>query len=113
MKVTIEITHPEWLLFGNEIGTDMNQKDDEHIVMLKFITPKGTRVNVKRSHKDDWFTVIGMTVAHGEPVIAIIVFVAKLMSFDQRMGHDAYLEYDDIQTFNGICYFRGKKSQQL
>jgi len=31
LKVEIEITHPEWIIFGNEVGTGISQKDDGHV----------------------------------------------------------------------------------
>ena len=31
LKVTVEITHPEWILFGDKVGTDISQKDDGNV----------------------------------------------------------------------------------
>ena len=52
LKVEIEITHPEWIIFGDEVGTDISQKDDGHVAGQKFVTAKGTRANIKSSHAD-------------------------------------------------------------
>jgi hypothetical protein len=30
-KVTIKLTHPQWCLFGDEVGTDTAQEEDGHI----------------------------------------------------------------------------------
>ena len=84
----IEITHPEWLLFGDEVGTNISQHDDGHVGGTKFVIKKGSRVNQKSSHKYGRFTAIGITTASGDPVMAIIIFSAMELKFVQRMGHD-------------------------
>ena len=28
LKIKVEINHPEWILFGDEVGTDISMKDD-------------------------------------------------------------------------------------
>ena len=40
LKVTVEITHPEWILFGDEVGVDISQKDDGNIGEQKFVLKK-------------------------------------------------------------------------
>ena len=52
LKVTVEITHPQWIIFGDEVGTDLSQKEDGHVGGQKFVVSKGTRANIKSSHKD-------------------------------------------------------------
>ena len=120
MKVKIEITHPEWLLFGDEVGTNISQQDDGHVGGTKFVVEKGSRANQKSSHTDGRFTAIGITAASGEPVMAIIIFSAMELNFVQRMGHDVRATYDETKSvsensgpekaFPGapVCIFRGK-----
>ena len=31
MKVKIKITHPKWILFGDEVGTDISEYEDGHV----------------------------------------------------------------------------------
>lgn len=95
LKVTIEITHLKWILFANEVGTDTSQKDDGHVGGQKFVTAKGARANIKSSHADGRFTTIGLTATSGDPVMAIVIFAAKALSFVQRMGHDIMINYDN------------------
>ena len=40
---------------------------------------------MKSSHKDGRFTAIGLTAANGEPVMAIVIFAAKELTFCQRI----------------------------
>jgi len=125
LKVTIDITHPEWIIFGDEVGTDISQKDDGHVGGQKFVTAKGTRANIKSSHADGRFTAIGLTAASGDPVMAIVIFATKELSFIQRMGHDIMVDYDNTvsvtensgvgKSFPGgpTCLFRGKEIPAL
>ena len=121
----IEVTHPQWILFGDEVGTDISQKDDGNVGGQRFITQKGTRANIKSSHKDGKFTTIGLTAASGEPVMAIIIFAGEELTFEHRMGHDIRIPYDNNgsvsknsgagKVFPGrpCCTFRGKQIPAL
>ena len=98
LKVKIKITHLEWLLFGEEVGTDISQNDNRHVGGQKYITKKNTRVNIKISHTDDRFTVIGLTDASANTVTCIIIFMGEELSFEQRMGHDIISTYDKLKS---------------
>ena len=119
LKVEVEITHPEWILFGDEVGTDISQKDDGNVGGQKFVSKKGSRANIKSSHKDGRFTLIGLTAATGDPVMCIMIFAAEELTFEQRMGSDIRVPFDNTKTvrensgpgkrFPGgpTCMFRG------
>ena len=125
LKVKVQITHPEWLIFGDEVGTDISQKNDGSVGGQLFITTKGTRGNVKSSHTDGRFTLIGLTAASGDAVMAIMIFTGEELSFEQRMGHDIRVNFDENKTitdnsgpgktFPGgpTCLFRGKTMYSL
>ena len=51
-------------------------KYDGHIGGTNFLTTKGTHANIKISHKNGRFTVIGLTVVSGDAVMCIILFAA-------------------------------------
>ena len=119
LKVEVEISHPEWILFGDEVGTDISQKDDGNVGGQKFVSKKGSRANIKSSHKDGRFTLIGLTAATGDPVMCIMIFSAEELMFEQRMGSDIRVPFDNTKTvrensgpgkrFPGgpTCMFRG------
>ena len=88
LKIKVEITHPEWILFGDEVGSNISQKGDGHIAGQKIVTVKNTRANMKTSHKDEQFALIGLTAACENPVMAIVIFAAEELLFEQRMGHN-------------------------
>jgi hypothetical protein len=87
-KVEVDIEHLEWILSGDEVGTDINQKDDGHIGGTKYCVGHGTKANIKSSTNGGRFTLIRLTAASGEAVICIIVFAAEELSYGQQMGHD-------------------------
>lgn len=77
-------------MFGDEVGTDISQKDDGHVGGGKF-TAKKYRANIKASRKDGRLTVIGLTATTGYPAMAIVIFPVEELSFEQRMGHDIFV----------------------
>ena len=94
----------------------------EMMVMLEdfFCDSKRNKSNVKSSHRDGRLTVIGLKAASGDDVMAIIIFAAEELTFEQRMGHDICIPFDDDltivknsgpgKTFSGepCCNFFGK-----
>ena len=52
------------------------------VTLEKFVTAKGTSANVKSSHKDGRMTVIGLTAASGNAVMAIIIFAAEELTLE-------------------------------
>jgi len=121
LKVKIKLTHPEWLLFGDEVGNEMNQKDDKNVEGRKYLVKKNSLPKLTGSNVDARFTAIGLTAASGDPVMCVIIFAAEELTFSQQMGHDIRIPFDDNKsvkensgkgkTFPGSpkCYFRGKE----
>lgn len=62
------------------------------------MTAKGTRTNVKSSHRDGRLTGIELTAASGDAVITIIIFAAEELTFEQRMGHDICIPFNNDLT---------------
>ena len=129
-KVTIEITHPEWILFGDEVGSDVCQDDDGQIGGQTYVVARGSRAGIKSSTKTSRWTTIGLTAASGDPVMCIIIMSGKEMNFMQRMGYDHFVSdenkldpnipLNEVNTNNytgpgrlfpggPTCTFRGKQ----
>jgi len=125
LQVKIDVIHPEYILFGDEVGTEISQKNYGNVGGQKFVKEKGTRSNFKSSHRDGRLTVIGLTAANGDAVMVIIIYTAEEINFEQRMGHDIHISLDDDltiaknsgpgKTFPGrlCCNFRGKRIPAL
>jgi hypothetical protein len=124
-KIEVDITHPEWILFGVEVGTDINQKDDGKIAVTNYCIGKGSRANIKSNTNDGGFTVIGLTAASGDPVMCIVIFAGEELTYEQRMGHDIRAGFDNGGSISEnsrprkafprapTCNFRGKNVPAL
>ena len=55
-KVTVELIHPEMVIFGDEVGTDVCQEEDGHIGGQTYVVPVGTRAEIKSSNKSSRWT---------------------------------------------------------
>jgi hypothetical protein len=93
-KIYIDITHPEWILFGDEVGTDINQKGDGQITGTNYCVGTGTRANIKSNTNGRRFTVIGLTAASGDAVMCIIIFAGQELTYEQRMRHDIQVGFN-------------------
>ena len=40
--VKVEVTYPGWIFFGDEVDTDISQKNDGHNTVQKFVFAEGT-----------------------------------------------------------------------
>jgi hypothetical protein len=87
-KIDINIDHPEWILFGDEVGTYINQKDDGQIAGTMYCVSRGTKAKIKGSTNSGRFTLIGLAAALGDAVMCIITFAAKELTCGQQMGLD-------------------------
>jgi hypothetical protein len=124
LKIEVDITHPEWILFGDEVGTDINQKDDGKSAGTNYCIGKGSRANIKSNTNGGRFTVIGLTAAAGDPGMCIVIFAGEELTYEQRMGHDIRVSFDDGsirdnsrpgKAFPGgpACHFGGKNVPAL
>eukprot|EP00957_Ditylum_brightwellii_P063416 4813235-Ditylum_brightwellii.AAC.1 len=84
MKVKIRLTHPEYVICGDKIGTDIAQDDDRHIGGQTYLCDARTRAKIAGNSKTAQFTTIGLTEATG-PVTCIIIFSGKELTPMQRV----------------------------
>ena len=86
MKVTIELTHPEWGIMGDEVGTNTTQDEDGHIGGQTYIGPKGARIALSASKASGKFTVMGLTSFSNQPVMCVVIFAALKMPLALTTG---------------------------
>jgi hypothetical protein len=91
-KVTIKLTHPQWCLFGDEVGTDTAQEEDGHVGGQTYLSFRGRRVQLTSSKSRSRFTTMGLTAGTGEPVMCIIIFAAAEMDVLTCLGFDHQAE---------------------
>ena len=121
-KCTAKLIHPEYLLFGDEVGTDTAQDKDGHIGGQTYLSVGDRQINLESSKATNRFTVIGLTAATGDPVMCIVIIAGKELTLHDALGYDHQAESafdpnipfeDNIgpgKAFPNLpsCEFRGK-----
>ncbi|CAJ1967698.1 unnamed protein product [Cylindrotheca closterium] len=123
-KCTIKLIHPEYLLFGDEVGTDTAQDQDGHIGGETYIkSADGQKVELLSTKATGRFTVMGLTAASGDPVMCIVIIAGKELACEDYIGfdHQSDVMYDGTKTLEEnygpgkvlpglpVCVFRGKE----
>ena len=99
-QIKHRLSHPQYVLFGDEVGTYTNQMDDGNNGGQRCIRIKGTRTNLFLSKSSGRFTLMGLADATGEPVLCTYILAAKILSvtdvkvFDYR----ASIPYDSSKN---------------
>jgi hypothetical protein len=125
--IDIEITHPDYILFGDETGCNTSQKKDGHEAGTKYVVARGQTPRTQSSTTDHRFTLLPITSASGEPVICVVIFQGKskeipanwVSGIDSRVepvrGEDGEIRTDGINYGEGkyfpngpTCTYRGK-----
>jgi hypothetical protein len=73
-KVTYKLTHPSYIVFVDEVGSNTSMEGDGHVGGELFIVGKGETAKQSASKADSHFTVLGFTAATGEPIMCAIIF---------------------------------------
>jgi hypothetical protein len=88
-----ELIHPSWLVFVDEVGSNTSQVKDGNVGGEKYLCTKQGRPQQRAATKDTHFTVLGFTAATGDPVMCTIIFAAKTMQEQWRLGFDPFAEW--------------------
>ena len=73
-------------MFGDEVGTDNNQMEDDNNVGQHYISVKGTRTKLMPSKSSGSYTLMGLTTATGQPVLCIYIMAIKSLSVTDVKG---------------------------
>ena len=68
-KCTMRLTNPEYLLFGDEVGTDTAQDKDGHYGGQTYISVGKRKLALASTKATNCFTVMGKTAASEDPVM--------------------------------------------
>ena len=117
-----ELIHPEWLVFVDEVGSNTSQTKDGRVGGQTYLCMKEGRPQQRAATKDAHFTVLGFTAANGKPLMCAIIFAAKSLKEEWRLGFDPFVEWigeeDDVSQNVGEgkampegpeCIFEGKR----
>lgn len=121
LESAYELIHPDWVVFVDEVGNNTSQMRDGNVGGQKLLCTKGGRPQQRAATNDAHFTVLGFTAATGEPIMCAIIFAAKSMKDEWRLGFDPFAEWigeeNDVEINIGEgkqmpmgpeCNFKGK-----
>ena len=75
--ITYRLLHPDNCFVADEVGANTSQKGDGRNGGERFVTEKGSTVKIRCSTKDHHFTLMGITALTGDPVMCVVIFLAK------------------------------------
>ena len=81
-NLTNNISRPDMVLLGDEVGGYLDMTGDGHIGGEKFLCEKGCISKRKVTRKAKNFTVIGITKLLGESICCILIIERKKRQFD-------------------------------
>jgi hypothetical protein len=95
------LTHPERVLFVDEVGANTSQKQDGNIGGRKLLVARGTRPQERNAYNDCHFTTLGFTAADGAPVMCCVIVAAKTLTAFEASGinypSEDFLENDTLE----------------
>ena len=109
-KVEYELTHPDYILYVDEVGNNTCQKEDGSKGGQKMLVERGSEARTACSTSDAHWTTLGFTAVNGEPVLCVIIFASKTLSVEERLGVDIHAPspQDDDAMFSRDHYGPGK-----
>jgi len=107
LPVTHQLIHPNHMLVMDEMGINMNQKEDGHVGSEKYLCEQGTTPKIAVSTTNHHCTIILIIAASGEAVCCVVIFKGDSQSpfADWCLGIDVTVvpEKDVRQTFFVEC----------
>ncbi len=100
-EVDTQLTHPNYVLFGDKTGCNTSMKKDSHIAGTKYITKRGTRAQRMASTSEGRFTVLPIIASRGEPVCCIVIFQSKLSEPKVEWGMGIDIKVDLVRDLKG------------
>lgn len=90
LSQNIKITHPHYIIFGDETGFNTSQKKDGHVGGRRYVCGRDTVPQKKAATNDHKFTALPFTSASGEGVCCVIIFQCKTeqVPFEWQAGID-------------------------
>ena len=98
--IKYRLSNPQYVLFGDKLGTDTNHMEDGNNGGQSYISIKGTKTNLLLFKASGSFTLMGITDAIGETVLCICILAAKSLSVTDVKGFDyrASIPYESSKT---------------
>ena len=107
--IEYELTHPDHVLYVDEVGNNTCQKDDGSKGGQKMLVGRGTEARTGCSTSDAHWTTLGFTAGNGEPVLCVIIFASETLTVEERLGVDIHAPSpQDDRMFSKDHYGPGK-----
>ena len=87
-KCTHLLTHPEYVLFVDEVGSNTNMTKDGNKGGEKLACERGSQPRQQASSNDIHFTTLGFTNALGQPILCGIIITGHQLSANDILGID-------------------------
>ena len=120
-KVEYAITHPNHIIYVDEVGNNTCQRDDGSKGGQKFLGARGSQARKGCSISDAHWTTLGFTSSDDKPVMCAIIFASQTLTVEERLCIDFFApmpnelstsmvgNYGEGKWFPGgpTCTFRG------
>jgi hypothetical protein len=80
------LTHPEKLIFVDELGDNTSQANDDIKTGSKCVTGKGWWEKHQNPFTECHYTTLGFTATTGEPVMCAIIIAADRLKYHEKLG---------------------------
>ena len=91
-KCSHRLSHPDHCVVLDEVGGNINMKGDGHIGGEKYLCEPGVIPQQKASRADKHFTLLGLTLLTGEPLMCVVIFAGLRRNPQYEMGVDPRVE---------------------
>lgn len=93
-KATHDLIHPNWYIVGDEVGGNISIKGDGNVGGRLYLTAKGKTASRKASKADRRFTLIGLTLLNGQPIMCIVIIQGIKPNRAVEVGIDISVQPD-------------------
>jgi hypothetical protein len=124
-RATHLLTRPDFVIFVDEVGSNVSQEGDGAVGGERKIVGRGSVPRESATTNDTHFTVLGFTAATGEPIMCAVIIEGKTMKpevvtgldvFATKIGNESDPDFitnntgpGKIYPYGPSCLFRGKE----
>jgi hypothetical protein len=89
-RITHLLTRPDYVVFVDEVGSNLSQEGDGAVGGERKIVGRGSVPRERATTNDTHFTVLGFTAATGEPIMCAIIVEGKTIKPEVVTGLDVF-----------------------
>jgi hypothetical protein len=100
--IDIEITHPNYILFGNKTRCNDSQKKDGHEAGTKYIVGLGQVQRTSYVTANHQFTLLPIMLARGLPIMCVVIFQGGLSQVPTAWASGIDIQLQTVRDSDGI-----------